>query len=1118
MQAPSSRGALVGREAELGELSEAFRQAQTGRGRLFLISGEPGIGKTRLADEASALAAAQGMQVLWGRCWEAGGAPAYWPWLEVLRGSFERIADAELALLGDGTGTLLSLVPELGQRWGVTPAPISGNAEDARFRLFRAVLALLRRAAGAQALLIVLEDLHAADESSLSLLHFVARELRGTRVCILATFRDVEARLSVEVGEALGRLSREGTMLSLARLAEPEAKRFVRDRIDGASAEMLEEIFRRTQGNPLFLSELVGLVQRQGSMEAAQRSLPLGVREVIRQRLTLLCTEDRALLDLAAVSGDEPDALFLARAAGLDGRVIEAALSRAQQAGLLLPREAQRFRFSHALVREVLEADLGSEQRRVLHARAAKALSEAHQGRETPHAELAHHLLEGPDDALGEAVSHAVLAAERALSVFAFEDAIALLERARKAVESQLPGSELAGKVLIALGRAELRRGAGKLGQEHCQRAAAIARERRVPSLLAEAALAYGLEITAALVNPTLVQLLEEALAALPEHDSPLRARVTARLAAALQPHPDLAYPIGLAEKAIASARRLGEQETLLDALFTGISAMMDIVDPRQRLPLNLEIEQLASQRGDTERLLRTQARLVFDHMELGDFAAADARIALFERIANQARAERYLWRVPLFRSMRAMIHGRFSEAETAAEEARRLGEAAKDPLLERCYVFHREGLLRAWERHDELVQHDVEARRMRAALYSGPHWQNGGSAFTYSRVEDLEKARLYLELIPDDDWPLVHNPPAFMHLGEPLALVGREPAVQRVYDLLLPAAHRCLSWGYTKFIWDGTATRVLGLLAARLGLWERAEGFFEQALAKLEELDAKPYLARTRYEYGRALLSRADSESHRARALIESAASLANQLEMPGLARLCERRLNASVAPPTSASNPAHPNPPRAGSNPPAPATTPPRAGSNPPPLILPFTFQLEGESWNVAFGEQSFRLRDSLGLRYLARLFEAPNRAISALELSGAVRDDASEAATGLVDAGDAGELLDEPARKSYQARVRELQRELAEAEAFADLGRTHRLRQELEFLTAELSRAVGLGGRTRRAGGAGERARSAVQRRIKNALDRIREHSPELAALLERSVKTGSDCIFLSQHAQR
>jgi hypothetical protein len=382
------------------------------------------------------------------------------------------------------------------------------------------------------------------------------------------------------------------------------------------------------------------------------------------------------------------------------------------------------------------------------------------------------------------------------------------------------------------------------------------------------------------------------------------------------------------------------------------------------------------------------------------------------------------------------------------------------------------------------MIAYDPEARRMRAALYSGPHWQNGGSAFTYARVEDVENARMYIDLVPEDDWPMVQSPPAFMHLGEPLALVGSRDLVDKLYTLLLPASHRCVSWGWTKFIWDGTATRMLGLLAARLERWDEARAHFDQAIAQLERMSAHPYLARTRYEYGRALLARgAAGDAAAAREQFESACVSAEALGMTGLVRLAQARL---------ARMPASPG---------VPVLAAPEVERE-----APFSLVREGETWAVTYRGQSFRLRDSLGLQYLARLIAEPGREIHVLELSGA-RGAAGEA----VDAGDAGELLDEQARERYKRRLVDLRETLAEAESFGDAGRAERAREEIEFLQAELARAVGLGGKARRAGGAGERARSAVQRRIRNAIDRVREQSPALADLLQRTVRTGTYCEY-------
>jgi uncharacterized membrane protein len=165
------------------------------------------------------------------------------------------------------------------------------------------------------------------------------------------------------------------------------------------------------------------------------------------------------------------------------------------------------------------------------------------------------------------------------------------------------------------------------------------------------------------------------------------------------------------------------------------------------------------------------------------------------------------------------------------------------------------------------------------------------------------------------------------------------------------------------------------------------------------------------------------------------------------------------------------------------------------------------EGDYWTLAHAGALVRLKDSLGLQYLARLVAEPGREVHVLELVGGRRG--GEA--GAVDTGDAGELLDDEARDSYRRRLADLEEELREAESFADAERASRLREEIEFLGAELGRAVGLGGRSRRAGSSAERARSAVQRRIKNALERVEEHDRALAAYLARAVKTGNFCVF-------
>jgi hypothetical protein len=175
------------------------------------------------------------------------------------------------------------------------------------------------------------------------------------------------------------------------------------------------------------------------------------------------------------------------------------------------------------------------------------------------------------------------------------------------------------------------------------------------------------------------------------------------------------------------------------------------------------------------------------------------------------------------------------------------------------------------------------------------------------------------------------------------------------------------------------------------------------------------------------------------------------------------------------------------------------------------PFAFAREGEYWAVSYGPATFRLKDSLGLQYLVRLIEEPGREIHVLDLAGERAAGGAAGTSEAIDTGDAGELLDDEARRSYQRRLEDLEETVAEAESFGDAARAARAREEIEMLGAELGRAVGLGGRVRRAGGAAERARSAVQRRLKNAIERVGEHAPELGALLGRTVRTGIYCVY-------
>jgi hypothetical protein len=385
-----------------------------------------------------------------------------------------------------------------------------------------------------------------------------------------------------------------------------------------------------------------------------------------------------------------------------------------------------------------------------------------------------------------------------------------------------------------------------------------------------------------------------------------------------------------------------------------------------------------------------------------------------------------------------------------------------------------------------------VVCRRHRADLVFGHAWHASAAALIACRMEDRERTRLHLGLVPGENFPPIDNLFALFFLAEPVAFAGDVAQAEVLHRLISAVADEDVVLGMTQLSWEGPAVRLLALLEARLSRFAEAEAHFEAAVALLTQLQAGPLLARTRYEWGRAWLGR---DQRRALELIAAAQTEAEALGMPGLVTLARARLG-DTGRPAPARGPVV-----------AAETTGP-VPARPAPDVLPFTFSAEGEAWAISHQGATFRLKDSLGLRYLARLLGEPDREIHVLELAGG--EGTSEGGE-VADAGDAGELLDDEARQSYKERADDLRAELDEATSFGDVTRAGRLREELAFLTAELSRAVGLGGRARRAGGAAERARSAVQRRIKNALTRLGEHDPALATYLTRAVRTGNFCVF-------
>ena len=323
---PQGRGAFVGRQAEVGELLSGLQDALAGRGALFLIAGEPGIGKSRLAEELVVRARARGARVLVGRCWEAGGAPAYWPWVQSLRSYVGEVDPEDLREeLGMGAAELVQLLPELRERLAELPQPPSLDPETARFRLFDAVTGFLRRAAARRPLVLVLDDLHAADEPSLLLLQFVARSLTDSHLLVLAAYRDVDPNPCEPLVTMVAELTRERTTrrIALAGLGARDIDEFISVTTGFTPpAAVVATIHAQTEGNALFVDEVTRLLIAENALDddPVGVGIPQGIRDVIGRRMRRLSESCRETLVTASVLGREFSIGALAQMTGLEPR------------------------------------------------------------------------------------------------------------------------------------------------------------------------------------------------------------------------------------------------------------------------------------------------------------------------------------------------------------------------------------------------------------------------------------------------------------------------------------------------------------------------------------------------------------------------------------------------------------------------------------------------------------------------------------------------------------------------------------------------------------------------------------------------------------------------------
>lgn len=895
----SPPGVFVGRTAELEELDRALADSLTGHGRLVLLGGEPGIGKSRLADEVTARARGRGARVLVGRCWEAGGAPAYWPWVQSLR-DYVRKADADVLLqeLGSGAAEIAQLLPELHDLFPDLPPPAPFDPEASRFRLFDAISALITRSAKGRPLALVIDDLHAADTPSLLLLRYAANEVADSRVLIVAAYRDTELGADHPLTHTLAELARGRVTrrIDLTGLAPPEVAEFIA--LSGGATpadELVAAIHEQTEGNPLFISELVRLLHAQVPLDdpsASTRALatiPRGIREVIAHRLRDLSAECKGVLSVASVFGREFGLEPLRRVSMCGGDKLLELLDEAIVARALaeVPGSPGRLRFTHALIRDVLQQELSATRRIQLHRQIGEALEQSSADPESHLTELAHHFFEGaPAGDARKAVDYARRAAERAGAQLAYEEAVRLYKRALHASElGQAVDETTRCDLLLGLGEAQLRAGDSPDYKDTFLRAAEIARGAGGASRLAAAALGYGGRFVwgRAAGDPDLIPLLEDALAAVGEEDGVSRARLLARLSGALRDQPSRQVRTSLAQQAVEVAQRLEDPATLtwaLDGLHMAIWGPDTVED---RIEIADEMLEMARRSGNVEANLLAHDYRLYAFFELGDLDAVHSERAFAVRAAEEVKQPAYWWKVTAVESMLALFEGRFDAAEALMERALEFGGGVHSyaVVAHAMQVFALQSARGALEEAEESL-----ARA--AAEYRTYPVVDCALAGLYTELGRERQARALFDRLAADDFAGLNRDEEWLLAMTLLAPVcrflGDTERAATLYGLLAPFSNRN-GLGAPEFA-TGSVSRSLGLLAALLERWEASVHHFEDAIEMNERMRARPWRAHAEHDYARALLSRdAPSDRDRALELLARAGGTYRELGMDGWA-----------------------------------------------------------------------------------------------------------------------------------------------------------------------------------------------------------------------------------------
>ena len=884
---------FVGREHELKRLEEALDDAHQNLGRIVFVSSEAGGGKTRLLEEFTQQVAATHLSVYSSWCWEGEGAQPYWPWVQILRALIATRSPEELReQMGARALDIARVIPSLREKLPELPEPPPVQSDQERFRLFDSITCFLRCVAsnsGTQ--ILILDDLQWADAPSLRLIEFLAHELVDAPILVLGAYREDE--VEHPLSETLGVLARRSIFeqLSLKRLTSTEIVQLLR--VDGGgepSDELTSTVVEKTDGNPFLVTEIAQLIKSQpdafkaGIKGAGTFSLPQGVTAVVQRRLAMLPPKAHRVLAVATVIGQEFSREVLVQA--LEAELRLEPLAEALRSNIVseVPQTLGHYRFTHALVHEVLYEEIETSERALIHRHVAQVLEQMQRMNSTSNlAEIAFHYTEGanPDD-FEKAIFFARRAGEHAVDQFAWEEASTYFQDALKMLE-QREARTANERCQLLLATAESERRAGNLtrAREACTHAAELARQFELPEILGRAALGVKtpFDILSGSVDTVEVSLLEDALRFHTEPQSLIRARLLGRLAIAKYWSDDSEPGPALTEEAISIARNSGDPSALAEALAAQIYVVSRPFLIDRQPDLENEIVRLAYESGDQNLIFLA---LLYRSEELllrGDAQGMNRDLSELARVAEELRQPPEREFVKMIRATQLLVQGQVTESAAVGREALDLGALGGDLSYQLTRTLHRYGVF-----HEQLKLEKLEdeIRHLAETLRPGSLWfcalanlcGHIGKEEESRNLFDSLAAREFSDVNPDFGWAA-----SIHHLAETCVRMRDSKRAAVLYRQLRPYDGCFVVFGWIAF--HGPASRYLALLAATAGRDRDAIGHFEDAINSCQTLGARLWAARVQCDYARFLVERNRPEDReKALGLKQRAANEAEKMD----------------------------------------------------------------------------------------------------------------------------------------------------------------------------------------------------------------------------------------------